>query len=66
VAHQVDPSVDENPPEVGGLTLSEELVAWDERHPGAHGDQLEQLVVAQPVEQGERAQIAEVHHIVAR
>jgi hypothetical protein len=66
VADQIDAAVHEDPPEIGGLTLSKQLLARDEPHLSAHRDQLEQLVVVHALEQAERAKIVDVHHIVAR
>ena len=51
VANQVDGSVDEHPPEVGVVTLVEEVDAGRDGHLGPGLDQLAELGVAEPVEQ---------------
>ena len=65
-AQQLDPPVEQHPPEVGGVALAEEHIAVRESHLIAGSDQFEQLLVAEPVEQEDGAQVVDVHQIVAR
>ena len=65
VAYEVDLAVDEHPPEVGRLTLVPEHLAGPEAHLDARVDQALQLVVAEPVEEGERADVGEFDHSAA-
>jgi hypothetical protein len=53
-AEELDPAVEQNPPELGGLALAEEHVALVEGHDVARVVQLAQLLVAQPGEQEQR------------
>ena len=66
VPHQVEPALDEHPPEVGRLSFPERLVTGAEAHLLAGREQRAELVVRHPVEQAQRAQVGELHHMVAR
>jgi hypothetical protein len=45
VAHQVDGAVDEHPPEVRVLALTEQVRSWLDGNLGAALDQVRQLIV---------------------
>ena len=66
MADQVDGTVDEHPPVVGGLALVEQLDPGLDADLGAALDQLGELLVAQTVEDAERAELVDAHQIVAR
>ena len=66
VAYELDGSVDEHEPEVRVLALVEQGDAGLDPQLGAGLDQLGQLVVGQPVEEVERAEVVDAHQIVAR
>ena len=66
VAHQVDGTANEHPPEVRVLALAEQLDARLDANLGAAPDQLPELVVGQAVEEAERAKLVGAHQIVAR
>ena len=64
---ELDLPVEQHPEGVGGVTLVEEDVALVEVHLLGHGDELEQLIVAEAVEQEEGTEVVDVQHqIVAR
>ena len=65
-AVQRDRAVDEHPPEVGRLALVEQVAAGLDRNLGAAVDQLVQLRVGQPGEEGDAPQVVGVHQTVAR
>ena len=66
VPHQVEPALDEHPPEVGRLALAERLVTGAEAHLLAGREQRAELVVGIRSNRLERAQVGELHHMVAR
>jgi hypothetical protein len=66
VADQVDGAVDQQPPEVGVGALTEQLDPGLDADLGAAPDQLGELVVAEAVEDRQRAQLVDAHQIVAR
>ena len=66
VADEVDGPVDQQPPVVGVLALMEQLDPGLDGELGPALDQLGQLVVAEAVEDAERAELLGPHQIVAR
>jgi hypothetical protein len=66
LAHQIDSTVEQHPPAGGGSALVEQLLTFVEVNLLADGNQLEQLLVAEPVEQEQRPQIVDADHVVAR
>ncbi|HEV8172241.1 MAG TPA: hypothetical protein VGP91_01200 [Actinoplanes sp.] len=65
-AHQADASCQQHPPVVGRLRLVEQFLTRLEGQHVANREQLEQLIVAEPVEQGEMAQIFKAHQFPDR
>ena len=60
-ADQLDPPVEQHPPEVGGLALAEQHVAGLEGHlVAAPAISSAELVVAQPVEEDDRPEVADL------
>ena len=66
LAHQVDAAVHEHPPRLGGLALVEQLHAFVEADLLAGREELGELLVGERLEEEERAQVVDVHQIVAR
>ena len=66
VAHKVDGTVHQHPPEVRVFTLVEQVDAGLDAHLGASLDQFRQLLVTQTIEDAERAEVGDAHQIVAR
>ena len=66
VAHEVDGTLDEHPPEVSVLALAEQIDAGLDANLGTALDQLRELAVSQAVEEAEGSKLAGAHHIVAR
>ena len=66
MADEVDGAVDEQPPEVRALSLAEQVDPGLDRYLGTALDQLGELVVAEAVEEAERAELVGAHQIVAR
>ncbi len=66
VADDVDGTVDEHPPVVGVVALVPQVDPWLDANLAGSSQELAQLVVAEPVEDGERAHVVDVHQIVAR
>jgi len=66
VADQVDGTLDQHPPEVRMLALVEQVEAGLDVHLAPALDELSELVVSEPVEEVERAQVVDAHQIVAR
>ena len=66
MADEVDGAVDEQPPEVGALSLAEQVDPGLDRDLGPALDQLAELVVAEAVKEAERAELVDAHQIVAR
>jgi hypothetical protein len=64
--HQLDDAVHQHPPEVGVLALLPQLDARLDRDLLAVVDQLGELPVGQPVEERDRAQVADPDHVMAR
>ena len=66
VADEVDGAVDEQPPEVRVLALAEQLDPGLDADLGAGLGQLGELLVAQAVEDRQRAELVGAHQMVAR
>jgi hypothetical protein len=66
VAHEVDRTLDQNPPEVRVLALPEQLAAGLNGDVGSVIGELLELVVAETVEELERPEVVGAHQIVAR
>jgi len=60
-AQQFHPPLDQDPPEVGGIALTEEHVAAFEAHLVTGRDQVAELPVAQPLEQEDTTQVIDEH-----
>ena len=66
LAHQIDPAVDQHPPELGRCALVEQLLPFVEADLLAGREQRAQLVVGQPLEQEQVSEVVDVHQVVAR
>src|SRR5215471_6757313 len=65
VPHQVDSAVQKHPPEVRGLTFSEQSDTGLDSNLGTAIDQLSELIVFETLEQAERPQLIDAYHNVA-